>query len=231
MPVYTHLFFDLDGTLWDFRHNTRETLQDILQREGFREYALDFPRFEQVYHMYNDKLWEEYRNGKIEKETLRWYRFYLTLKDLGLDNRELAEELDQYYIEETPKKKGLIPHSIEVLEYLRGKGYAMYIVTNGFNEVQFTKIRNSGLEGYFSGMITSEMTGYQKPHPGFFDHVLKVSGAQAENSLVIGDSPEADIRGALTAGIHCIYFDPEGQGSEPPATYTIQSLSELREIL
>jgi len=231
MPEYTHLFFDLDGTLWDFDGNTRESLRDLLELYSLDSLLSDFENFEHTYHLHNDRLWDLYRKGKIEKDKLRWYRFYLTLFDLGIKNEELARKMDRTYIEQTPLKTGLVPHSREILEYLSAKAYLMYIVTNGFNEVQFVKLKESGLQSFFIDMITSEMAGCQKPHPGFFSYALDSAGASPGRSLVIGDHPEADISGALSAGMDAVFFNPGGKEGNVVPTYEIKELRELRNIL
>jgi len=231
MALYTHLFFDLDGTLWDIERNTRITLEQIVHHINHEPLTALSDRFIERYHVNNDRLWELYRNQGIEKDKLRWYRFYLTLKDLGIDSMAMARELDRAYIEKSPLQTSLIAHSREVLEYLTGKDYHMYIVTNGFNEVQFRKIRESGLEEFFRGMITSEMAGFLKPHPRFFEYTLSQTGAGRERSLVIGDSLEADIQGAMDAGLHAVYFNRSQNGKVPEGIRVIHTLTELKEFL
>lgn len=231
MTLYTHLFFDLDGTLWDIETNTRITLEQIVHHVNHEPLSSRCGRFIDRYHINNDRLWELYRNQGIDKDKLRWYRFYLTLKDLGIDNMAMARELDRAYIERSPLQTSLIPYSREVLEYLAGEKYHLYIVTNGFNEVQFRKIRESGLEKFFQGMITSEMAGILKPHRRFFEYVLSQTGALREKSLVIGDSVEADIQGALDAGLDAVYFDRGTHGKVPEGVRVIHTLTELKEFL
>ncbi len=231
MAPYTHLFFDLDGTLWDIERNTRITLEQIVHHINHEPLTSLSDRFIERYHVNNDRLWELYRNQGIDKDKLRWYRFYLTLKDLDIDSMAMARELDRAYIEKSPLQTNLIAHSRDVLEYLTGKDYQMYIVTNGFNEVQFRKIRESGLEEFFRGMITSEMAGVLKPHRRFFEYTLSHTGAGRERSLVIGDSLEADIQGAMDAGLHAIYFNRSRNGEVPEGIRVIHTLTELKEFL
>jgi putative hydrolase of the HAD superfamily len=216
--------------LWDFEGNSKEAFADI-----FRDYNLsasdsDFRKFEAVYHKYNDELWEQYRAGKIEKEVLRWTRFYLTLKEFGIDDKSLAERMDQQYITISPEKTGLIPYSREILEYLKPI-YALHIVTNGFNEVQFTKLRNAGLTGYFSNIITSEMAGHLKPNPEFFRYTLEIIQAKESECLMVGDNFQVDIEGAMQIGMDQAFYNPAGEDVAPEPTYQIRSLFTLKEIL
>jgi putative hydrolase of the HAD superfamily len=230
MKKYRHILFDLDGTLWDFEGNSKEAFADIFRDHNLSIADSDFRKFEAVYHRYNDKLWKQYREGKIEKEVLRWTRFYLTLKEFGIDDKPLAEKMDQQYITISPEKTRLIPYSLEILEYLQPK-YALHIVTNGFNEVQFTKLRNAGLTGYFSNIITSEMVGYLKPNPEFFQYTLEIIQAKESECLMIGDNYQVDIEGAMRIGMDQVFFNPAGEAFQSEPTHQIKSLLELKEIL
>ena len=230
MKSYKHILFDLDGTLWDFEGNSKEAFADIFNEFNLSASDIDFRKFEQIYHKHNNQLWEQYREGKIEKEVLRWMRFYLTLKDLGVDDKALAERIDYQYITISPLKTGLIPYSQEILEYLAPK-YFLHIVTNGFNEVQFTKLQNSGLNDFFIHIITSEMAGFLKPNSEFFSYTLEKIEAKVSDCLIIGDNYQVDIEGAMKIGMDQVFFDPGGEGGNSVPTYTIKSLLELKEIL
>ncbi len=89
------------------------------------------------------------------------------------------------------------------------KRYKLHIITNGFNEVQFVKLKSSNIEVYFDEVITSEDIGVKKPNPLIFEHALEKAGAKAYESLMIGDNYEADIEGAINSDINAIYFSDE----------------------
>ena len=144
--VYKHIFFDLDRTLWDFEQNMRITLEEIYEKYNLGSNFPSFNIFIETFNSHNHRLWEEYRKGDLKKEILRWKRFELTLKDFGLSSKDLAEKIGEEYVNESPKKTALIPHTIEILEYLFEKKYQLHIITNGFNEVQFT---NFGMDQIF----------------------------------------------------------------------------------
>lgn len=230
MKKYRHILFDLDGTLWDFEGNSKEAFADIFKDYNLSVLDNDFRKFEEVYHKHNNRLWDDYREGKVEKEVLRWTRFYLTLKEFGIDDKSLAEKIDQQYITISPEKTRLIPFTLEILEYLKPQ-YNLHVVTNGFNEVQFTKLQNARLNGFFSQIITSEMAGCLKPHPEFFMYTLAIIRAKESECLMIGDSYHADIEGAMTVGMDQVYFNPAGEPFQLEPTYEIKSLLELKEFL
>ncbi len=227
---YQSVFFDLDNTLWDFRSNSRKAFHILYKKYHLAEKGISFDRFDRVYHHFNDQLWEAYRESQVDKETLRWKRFYLTLADMGIPDKEMAYLLDNDYIEISKTMTGLVEGALDILDYLKPT-YHLFLLTNGFNEVQFSKIRNSGLESYFEKTITSEMAGVLKPHPGFFEYALKETSSEPKGSLMIGDNPETDIRGAAAAGIDTVLYNPSATSCACYPVYEINNLNELRNIL
>lgn len=228
---YSYLFFDLDRTLWDFESNARITLSDL-----FYEYELDrhFPSFDEfhmIYRTHNERLWAEYRNGRLDKKMLRSLRFKLTLNAAKLRNDELASLLDTRYIADSPTKTALMPHTLELMDYLMSKGYSMSIITNGFNEVQWIKLKACGLEKYFVDMHTSENIGFQKPDPRAFEFALQKAGCKPSQVLMIGDDFEVDIVGAKNAGIDQVYYNPTNINCQFNPTYEIKDLLDLKSIL
>jgi len=230
MP-YEHIFFDLDRTLWDFETNSYETLSELACKYKLSEKGVDsIDEFIAEYIGINERMWDEYRKGLIDKTALRYNRFYETLAKYNIADRNLSEKIGNDYISISPLKTNMFPHTIEVLQYL-SKKYTLHIITNGFEEVQHIKIKNCGIEGYFEEIITSERAGFKKPDERIFQYALDLINAKALNTLMIGDSLEADIVGARSAGLHQVYFNPGGDKHEEDITYEIKSLKELLSVL
>ncbi len=224
---YLHLFFDLDHTLWDFERNSRDTLRDLfeelqLQSRGIADFALFLERYE--YH--NKYCWTQYRNGRMAKEEVRVNRFIYALADFQIERKDLVYTLSDLYVQRSPDKRKLIEGATEVLEALR-PAYRLHIITNGFEEVQFRKLRNTGLLPYFDKIITSERAGALKPSPEIFEFALERASAGCAESIYIGDNLEADMLGARNAGMDQVYFNPEARPHGEKVTYEIRSLSDL----
>ncbi len=228
---YIHLFFDLDRTLWDFDGSTRLAFEEI-----FNKYQLDkqgvtsVDDFHRQYTIHNNELWAKYRVGDILKEELRGLRFYLTLLDFGIDDRELADRIGADYLSMISNKVSLFPNAFRILEYLKPK-YKLHLITNGFNEVQSTKLAVSGLGKYFLEVITSEEAGFKKPDERIFRYALQKAGASPSESLMIGDDPEVDIEGAKNIGMDQVLFDPEGKYDKSKSTFYIRDLWKLKDLL
>lgn len=228
---YKNLFFDLDDTLWDTYHNNKECLEELYADYGFSRYYASFEAFFDVYWSNNNKLWEQYRNQAIDKRTLTIERFRPVLQPLGMDDLPTVMRINEDFLQRCSCKTGLVPGAIELLDYLR-PSYQLCILSNGFREVQYLKLSNSGLAPYFSQVILSEDAGIQKPHKGIFDYALTKTGAQRATSLMIGDSWDADITGAHDAGIDQLWFNPcRWPTGDFAPTYTVHCLAEIKRIL
>ena len=227
---YKHIYFDLDRTIWDFDKNALETFQDIYAKYKLESIFLKFENFHDTYVEHNEQLWKQYREGKIRKNILSRKRFELTLEDFGVVNEALVEDIASDYILISPTKKQLFPHAIETLEYLHKK-YKLYIITNGFNEVQFSKLKNSNLDKYFTKIFTSEDAGAQKPNPLIFENAVKSANARKKESIMIGDDLEADILGAKKFGLDQIFFNPHKKVHSETVTHEISCLKQLQDIL
>ena len=230
MP-YKDLFFDLDHTIWDFELNSKETLWDLhLKYELEAKGINNFDEFYSIYSVHNHRLWDRYTKGFIKQEELRWKRIYLSLLDYKIADEALSKEMSVDYLDILPNKKNLFPYTIEILEYLKSKDYSMHLITNGFESVQFKKIKNSNLADYFTEVITSEASNSLKPNKEIFEYALKASNAKLETSIMIGDNESADIQGAINAGMDSIFVNHLQIQPTVPATHTITHLKELENI-
>jgi len=228
---YRHLFFDLDHTLWDFDANSRQTLEELYETMSLEKKGVhDFNLFYKNYLLHNDKLWERYRNGLIKVDELRWKRMWLTLLDFKIADEQLAKKMGIIFLDLLPTRKILFPYTKEILDYLVQKKYALHLITNGFEKTQHSKLKNSGLDGYFKEIITSEGSNSLKPHKEIFDYAFLKTGAAKDESIMIGDSVEVDILGAINAGIDQVYVNHTNLEPSIKPTYMVHSLKELEKI-
>lgn len=230
MSTYDCLLFDLDRTLWDVDLNQKEAMRVIFSRYGLERCGTDFDTAFGYYARSNARLWDEYRDGKVSRETLRNTRFEEMLRALGIDDLPLAHAMSDDYIRLAPTFTNLIPHAGEVVRALSER-YPLYIVTNGFVEVQHVKLRNCGLAGYFREVVCSEEAGANKPSPAIFALALQKAGVRSDRAVMIGDDPETDILGATRAGIDSIWFNPAGGPAPIVPTREIAVLTELTALL
>jgi putative hydrolase of the HAD superfamily len=229
---YKHLFFDLDHTLWDFDANARATLEQLhIDLRLVDKGVHDFELFHKNYLQHNEKLWARYRNGYIKQEELRLKRMWLTLLDFRIADEALARQLSELFLQLLPSRTILFPDTVEVLQYLTGKGYQLHLITNGFEETQHSKLKNSGLEEFFREVVTSESSNSLKPQKEIFEYALRKTGATVNESIMIGDSLEVDIAGAMGVGMDQVHVNYNGVEQDLQPTYTVKTLNELRNFL
>ena len=230
------LFFDLDRTLWDFDRNSREALEEIfleIAQPNLPEHKTA-AEFIPVYEAENEKCWKEYREGYITKEELRPLRFRKAVEGLGIpafDGMEaLAEAMGTAYVNRAPYRTALFDGAIDVCRTLKARGHRMFILTNGFEEVQHIKVNRSGLEPFFDGVFTSDALGFKKPHPECFSKGLVLANSRADRAVMIGDDLECDVDGAIQAGWRAVHFDPSQPPSLSASPRRISALQTLLEL-
>ena len=232
MPSYKHIFFDLDHTLWDFDTNAKASLTDIYGEFSLAEKVTsDFDAFYQKYLHHNKILWERYQNGFITAEELKWRRMWRTMMEFKVGDEILAKNISARFLEILPVKDGMFPHAYEILEYLKNKDYQIHLITNGFEKTQWSKIRNSKIDHFFTHVITSEASNSMKPEKEIFDFAMNQSGALLHESIMIGDNLDADIQGAMNAGMDNVFVNHIDVTTDKKPTYTVTHLQELESIL
>jgi len=222
-----HIFFDLDHTIWDFDRNAEETLMELFEQYNLPALGLSSPQnFIQTYTENNHFLWAEYHLGKISKEELRSQRFSKTFMQLGVEPDLVPHQFEADYVRISPTKTNLFEGSEKVLAYLKQK-YTLHIISNGFKETTLTKMSLSGLNPYFQNVIISEDVGVNKPDKAVFEYALNKAGATKEESIMVGDSIEADVRGAQAFGMKAIFFNPLNREKPADILWQITHLEEL----
>lgn len=220
-----HLFFDLDNTLWDFNRNSADVLRVLYNQFALREQGIpDAEAFIERYHVHNEHAWKAYREGRLDQDTLRWERYWRTLADFGRDNRLLAMEMSRAYLDQLAGKQELMPGARAVLDHVH-QHYTLHIITNGFEEVQQQKIRESRLRDYFASITTAESAGAAKPDVRIFEKALESGKAQAAESLYVGDHRSID-GSARNAGLAFVWYNPNGDApaDDPDAIAHLEEL-------
>jgi putative hydrolase of the HAD superfamily len=223
-----HIFFDLDHTLWDFERNSELAFQKV-----FNEYkvGIEVAHFLTFYRPINHKYWKLYREEQVTKNELRYGRLKESFDAIKHPaSNELIDVIATKYIDYLPDFNHLFVGALELLDYLKEK-YQLHIITNGFEEIQARKMKNSNIHHYFEQIITSESVGVKKPNPKIFFHALTCATANINNSIMIGDNIEADIQGAIGIGLKAIYCNFENQNIIHKNITTVNSLLEIKQYL
>lgn len=227
-----HIFFDLDNTLWDYRRNAYLTIKDLFDKEEITlKYNIDFEEFHSVYHEINEKLWEQIRDGEIDKAYLRKHRFYDTFKHFEIDDLELSMFFEEHFLDKILNYNHLVESAEYILDYLKAKNYTLHIISNGFQEVTERKCILSEIDHYFQTITSADSVGVRKPNPAIFEYSLGLSEAKKEESILIGDDWIADVIGAQNFGIDVIFFDVLNENKEVENLKVIRHLLQIKEYL
>lgn len=231
MPKYQHILFDLDHTLWDFEKNATETLNELYVTFKLAELgAFSVEEFCDTFYEVNYELWHRHQTGSYGQVQLREERFPMVFAKLGIAKSAMPLPIGDAYLKLCPSKPHVFPYAHRALNYLKDS-YQLHIVTNGFADVQHIKLASANLAQYFDQVVTSDDAGARKPDPIMFAHTLSLIDATPADCVMIGDNLDADILGAQSAGIDCIYFNPKQQPHQAQVRHEISCLSELSRIL
>ena len=232
MTKYQHIFFDLDNTLWDFDRSSILAFDKIFEIFNLINYSIPSAKdFHKTYFDHNNRLWDLYRKGEIDKDFLKIERFRLPLKDYGIVDEKLSIDLGESYTDYAARLVALVPNTMEVLNYLKEKNYKIHLITNGFLEVQSIKMQASGLDKMIDSSFISEVVGFKKPDHRIFFHAMNEVGGNIENSVMIGDDLSVDIIPAKEIGMKHIYFNRKKISHNEMLDYEIEDLIEIKEIL
>lgn len=224
--LITDIFFDLDHTLWDFNENSKHAFSKIFK---IKKIDLELEKFLKIYNIVNQKYWKLYRKNLISHQYLRIKRleesFYLS--GFLLSSNDL-DQINDLYIRLLTSFNNLIPGSLDLIKFLK-RNYRLSIITNGFEDIQLKKIKNSGLKNYFDQVITADKVGFKKPNPKIFKKALKKNNLDSSNCLMIGDTVEADIIGALKINMKAIHFNSNNEKKHKlcPIVYRLIDIKRL----
>jgi 2-haloacid dehalogenase len=224
---YPWLFFDADGTLFDYNRAEATAFRKAFELLQFKyeENYLD------TYQKINRALWQALERHEITPAILRVQRFERLLEALQLTGS--ADDLNLVYVEQLGLCTDLMDGAYEVLQTLH-KNSRIAIVTNGLEAVQRSRLMHSTIHPFITELIISEEVGAAKPHPSFFDAAFERTGNPPKSDvLIIGDSLTSDMQGGVDYGIDTCWYNPIGEGKSEnlPLTYEIRHLRELLEII
>lgn len=229
---YKSIFIDLDDTLWAFTENARDTFEEMYHQYRFERYFQSFDHFMELYVPKNLELWDLYGRHEISKDELNARRFSYPLFQVGVDDPALVKAYSDGFFAAIPYKRKLMPHAMEALEYLSGK-YRLYILSNGFRELQEQKMRSAGILHYFRKIVLSEDIGAHKPFPAIFNFAMSATQSEFRTSLMIGDNWKNDVAGARDVGMGQGYYCPDAEPSvlDFQPTFLLRDWKEIKKVL
>jgi len=225
-----HIIFDLDDTIWDYQRNSNETLDELHTSFNVNCHGVNRDNFRDTFREVNNQLWDDFDKGVISRDVIRKQRFPKIFEKLSLDLNGVAMQMQDSFMQICSSKPSLVAGAQKVLDKFKNK-YKFHILSNGFDEIQFVKLKAAGIEHYFDKVITSGRAGFRKPELEIFEFTLNEIGAKPEECVMIGDNPISDIEGAYRYGIDQVYYNVHNKECAITPTYTISNFNELINIL
>ncbi len=224
-----HIFFDLDHTLWDFDRNAACCLREIFLKNELHNRGVESAEhFVETFSVHNRALWKQLEANEITHDYLRDERFNVVLKALNVESDvALGSKLNDDFLDLLTEQTHLIDGTIDLLDYL-SPNYDLHILSNGFDVIQRKKMRLSGLASYFKNVITFDTAQARKPDRKIFEAAVNLAKTTPENCLMIGDTLDADIKGALNIGMTAVWYEPDETKATPNGVIRIKTLEEVK---
>jgi putative hydrolase of the HAD superfamily len=225
------VLFDIDDTLFDRNGAQRLVLEIIVKRLPGIFHNLVMEQITAAF-IESDLITTREFNAGAPSEGLRDIRSRLFLQALGIQE-DHADTVTDLYVREYPVVNAPMPGARDIVIEL-GKKYMTGAVSNGFPDVQYTKLETIGLRKELSCIVLSEELGIRKPDPGIFGHAASLLKVKPGECLYVGDSYTNDVTGAINTGMLACWFN---HNQAEPATgdiqpdFIINDLAELTKLL
>lgn len=212
------VIFDIDNTLIPWKEEYYDEINKVLDslniehtKDDYNKIKEAFSEYENEYYTFDRKLMLDYINKYTKKQYPKEFIY-------GCTNRwadSVTQKLDESVI--------------NMLKYLKDK-YQMVILTDWYADQQIEKLKKLNILQYFSKIYSAEKVK-RKPFKEAF--LQAIEDNKPEECIMIGDDFERDIKGALNAGLHAIYYNPKNNviKDENSKYYTISRLDEIMNIL
>jgi|ERR1700733_13162897 len=201
------VLFDLDDTLFDHRHSSREALS-VLQSEYLEIGGVNMDELEAANLEILNSIHVEVLAGTITPDQAREKRFGIILAKYGVvASSEKLRDLAVHYRSKYQLSRRAVPGAKELLHALRHRSLKTAIISNNLVEEQMDKLQHCELLNLLDSLTISEEAGFAKPDPRIFEIALDRLQCKPDESIMIGDSWENDILGARNAGISSIWYN------------------------
>ena len=221
------VLLDIDNTLLDFNK-----CSELAMKKAFIEHGLKFS--EKVFPTFistNDGLWIRIEKGEYTRAQLHKERWNIILSKLGYDYD--GEKIEKTFLDNLYDCIVKIDGANEIVEYLSSK-YYLCTASNAPNDQQYNRLKLAGFYPFIKKVFTSEAIGYSKPLPEFFDACFsQMPSISPEQTVIIGDSLTADIKGGKDYGMKAIWYNHLQVEVPNEICYDakVDKLLEIKEIL
>ena len=229
------MLIDLDDTIIDYRSGKNPCWRLVCADAAERVPGLDSGELQAEILRRRDWYWSDparHRTGRLDLNAASIGIVDWSLRRLGFDLPDLAQEMGQSYRRKRDERAELFPGAVEALRRFRSQGIGLALITNGTGEAQRGKLERFDLERHFDHIFIEGETGIGKPEREVYLRAMAALGSDPANTWCVGDNLEWEVAAPQRLGIYSIWVDPTGEG--PPADYgvtpdrIVASIAEVR---
>lgn len=214
---------DIDDTLLDNATSSRMGLRALIGNDAA------WP----VWRSTTEEHYARFVAGEVDFPTMcreRTRAFFAAFGEQLSDGEAAARE--DYRMAAMQRAWQLFDDALPCLEWMRGCGLRLVVITNSEGAYQRKKIGAIGLADAFDDVVISGEVGVAKPDPRIFRAACAAAGAEPHEVVHVGDRLDTDALGAARAGLHGVWLNRNGTEHAPPDEVSmIRSLAELPELL
>lgn len=227
------VLFDMFDTLMMIEHDHAFYHPSLRRAHAFlvqNGIDVSFNVFQTAYVAARDALYAE-ADARMEEPHFN-LRIANALRSLGFDfdvSSEIVCGATLAFCEEFMRYVRIDEDAKGVLEMLHGK-FRLGIVSNfAIPECVFKLLERHGLAGLFDVVVVSGAVNKRKPCPEIFQKALEKLGVDAESTVFVGDTVDADVQGPKSLGMKTVFIERRVQKEieQTSPDQTIRSLSEL----
>jgi putative hydrolase of the HAD superfamily len=232
------VLLDLDDTILDDSGSVNESWREACAIHAERLAPLDASTV--VEHIRQTSKWywddpDRHREGRLQLEAARREVVRLALKELGVEDDDLANCVGDAYSHRRDIGMAPLPEAIDTVRWLRDSGRKLALLTNGAAVAQRRKRSRFELADLFDAILVEGELGFGKPDERVYHRALDALGVKPSDAWMVGDNLEWDVAAPQQLGLSGIWIDRRGHGlpdqSAVKPDYIVRSLADLRSLI
>lgn len=185
-----------------------------------------------------DEFWSDpdrHESGRLDIRKARHHFVSKAARNLSHANDAAARQLANHYHDR--REFNVVPFqgAIETLRHFRKKPIKTALITNGSAETQRNKINKFHLDQFFDLILVEGEFGIGKPNPKAYSHIVSELGVRVEESWIVGDNLEWEVRVPQELGFFTIWNDYRREGLPPSSSVMpdkiVNSIYELIDMV
>lgn len=232
------LLLDLDDTILDDSTRVHDSWRDACASHAHRLSPLDAAVVVDTIRKTSKWFWDDpdrHREGRLQLEAARRQVVRLALRELGVEDAELADGIGDAYSHHRDVGMEPLPEAIETVRWLRSSGRRLALLTNGAAAAQRRKITRFEIADLFDAILVEGELGFGKPDERVYRRALDALGVRPAETWMVGDNLEWDVAAPQKLGMTGVWVDTRGRGvpaeSVVKPNHIVRSLAEIRSLM